>query len=231
MLKTRIRSCQLLLAIVFICSLSGCNLSAPPQPTTTTGIDVSRYQGDIDWKQVHQSDITFAIAKATQGSTYVDPTFSKNSAGMDSVGITRGAYHFLTANEPGDVQARHFLSVAKLERGDLLPVIDIERIGDHSGAELVEIIFEFRDAVMRQTGYEIILYLSPAFWNDHLKSHIQKALTNPLWIAEYEVAEPQSLSKISPWSIWQHSNTVSCDGITGHVDLNIARNIESIRIP
>ena len=220
-----------ILVFSIFCTLSSCTPVSSLQGTITSGIDVSRYQGVIDWKKVQMSGITFAIAKATQGTTYIDPMFAKNSAGIHNANITFGAYHFLTPDEPGDAQARHFLSVTKLKSGDLPPIIDTERISKDSGSKLVEIIFGFRDEIMRQTGHQVMIYVSPAFWNEYVKPHLDKPLSNPLWIAEYDVSEPQSLTHISPWSIWQHSKTGSCDGITGHVDLNTARNLDTILIP
>ncbi len=222
----------------FVCVLMsilfGCNPEAPAVKASdvrTSGIDVSRYQGDVAWKEVAESGITFALAKATQGTSYADPKFSKNWEGMKREGIIRGAYHFLTPDEDGAAQARHFISVVHPESGDLPTVVDVERIGKHSNADLVRVLLAFRDEIQQHHGHEIMIYVSPAFWTDHLEPHLPSAWTGPLWIAEYEVKEPKLISKISDWSIWQHSNTGRCKGIKGNVDLNIARNIDSIRIP
>ena len=232
-----VRTALLLMNVSYVCCTLSCKPASTPMPSssatsqTVSGIDVSRYQGTIDWEKVQESGITFAIAKATQGKGYTDPTFSKNWSDIRRVGIIRGAYHYLTPDIPGDKQARHFLSVVKLKSGDLPPIVDVERIGKHSNEHLLHTLLAFHDQVLKDTGHQIMIYVSPAFWNDHLLPRLTVNLPNPLWIAEYDVEEPQELTNISPWSIWQYSKTGTCEGITGHVDLNRARNIQSIRIP
>ena len=93
------------------------------------GIDVSHHQGAIDWAQVAGAGVRFAFAKATEGRNYVDPQYATNKAGAALSGVVFGAYHFAqpdgTAND-AVLEADHFVDVAQLEPGDLVPVLDIE---------------------------------------------------------------------------------------------------------
>ena len=100
---------------------------APSEETVTyEGIDVSSYQGSVDWAQVKGAGLVFAFAKATQGTSQVDPEFATNWSGMRAAGLVCGAYHFLDADQDPTAQAEHFLATVKLEAGDLPPVLDIE---------------------------------------------------------------------------------------------------------
>jgi lysozyme len=90
------------------------------------GIDVSDYQGQVNWKAVASSGIGYGFTKATEGATFVADTFSRNWSEMRSVGIVRGAYHFFRPRTDAVAQARNFLNVVKLEAGDFPAVLDIE---------------------------------------------------------------------------------------------------------
>src|SRR5207344_2546016 len=105
------------------------------------GIDVSHHQGAIDWVQVAGAGVRFAFAKATEGRNYVDPQYATNKAGAALSGVAFGAYHFAqpdgTAND-AILEADHFVDVAQLEPGDLVPVLDIERTGGLSQAQVTQ---------------------------------------------------------------------------------------------
>src|ERR1700677_3355012 len=96
-------------------------------PMYVPGIDVSHYQGDIDWHAVAASGVKFAYIKATEGAAYIDPSFAQNVVGAQAAGVLVGVYHFLTA---GDwlAQASNFLETARAQlSGPILPsALDIE---------------------------------------------------------------------------------------------------------
>jgi len=102
------------------------------------GIDVSHYQGKIAWPKVANASVTFAFGKATEGTTYTDPTYTTNRTGAESAGITFGAYHFARPAGSGDsglianaiAQADYFLDVAQPQEGELPPVLDLETKGN-----------------------------------------------------------------------------------------------------
>src|SRR5437899_1806639 len=96
------------------------------------GIDVSNYQGAINWGRVASGDIAFAYIKATEGSTYIDPRFTENWNGAAAAGLQRGAYHFFTFCSSGQDQAVNYLHVVPVEADALPPAIDLELSGNCS---------------------------------------------------------------------------------------------------
>ena len=195
------------------------------------GIDVSHFQGDVDWKKVASSGVSFAFAKATQGARYTDPKFAHNWEAMRSAGLQRGAYHFLDPSVDGTKQAQHFLSVVKPKSGDIRPVVDVEKIGNGGSKELYTTLTAFLAEIRRATGHDAIIYVSPAFWQEHIKPHMTGPWKNPLWIAEYGVKTPKEVDGLPPWSIWQHTERGKIIGIEGHVDLDTARKFEQLILP
>ena len=105
--------------------------------TYARGIDVSNWQGSIDWLQVAGDGYTFAFAKATEGTGFTDLTYAVNRAGTQGLGMRVGAYHFARPDGSGDAgvvasaiaQADHFVDVAQPRAGDLPPVLDLEQAG------------------------------------------------------------------------------------------------------
>ena len=93
------------------------------------GVDVSRYQRTVNWKQLQQEgNVKFAFIKATEGSRYKDPYFDSNWEAAQKAGVLRGAYHFYRANKSARWQAQHFIQTVPLQKGDLPPVLDIEEV-------------------------------------------------------------------------------------------------------
>src|SRR5918993_881303 len=127
-------------------------------PARLAGIDVSHFQGHVDWQAVKAAGCDFAFAKATEGAGVTDPFFAANWAGMQAAGLPRGAYHFFRAAEPAAQQAAHFLSTAGFEPGDLPPVLDIELNDGVTGEPLVEGVQTWLDAVESAAGVAPIVY-------------------------------------------------------------------------
>src|SRR5215212_8300739 len=97
------------------------------------GVDVSHHNGVIDWTQARDAGIAFALIKATQGSTIVDPMMEKNLVRCREAGIVPGLYHFYRHDVDPAVQAAHFLqNMGPHEPGDLPPAVDVEAPGDGS---------------------------------------------------------------------------------------------------
>jgi lysozyme len=182
------------------------------------GIDVSHYQGSVDWQQVAQGGLAFAFAKATEGITYVDPQLAANWAGIRAAGLVRGAYHFFEPNDDPTQQATHFLSTVQPAPGDLPPVLDVETTGGVSDTELWSGVTSWLQAVEQATGHQPILYTSPGFWSSHAPD---LSLTRyPLWLADY-ADQPTLPDGWTSWLFWQYSQSGSCPGVTGAVDLDV----------
>jgi lysozyme len=185
---------------------------------TVQGIDVSHFQGVVDWRQVAQAGMSFAFAKATEGITYVDPQFATNWAGIQAAGLLRGAYHFFEANDDATAQAQHFLATVQLAPGDLPPVLDIETTAGVSNEQIWSGVSTWLQIVEQETGRQPILYTAPGFWNAHAPD---LALARyPLWLADY-AAQPVLPHGWTSWLFWQHSQSGSVAGVTGAVDLDL----------
>jgi lysozyme len=177
------------------------------------GIDVSHYQGRIDWRAVEADGVGFAYVKATEGGTFVDPAFARNWAAAGETRIVRGAYHRFRARRDGAAQARHFLSVVSLRDGDLPPVLDVEATDGVGDARLVREVRAWLAEVERRTGKRPIVYTKPGFRRVHLGTALDDY---PLWIAEYDVDSPS----VDGWHFWQHSERGRVAGIANAVDLD-----------
>ena len=182
------------------------------------GIDVSHYQGTIDWQQVAGAGVAFAFMKATQGITTVDPLYTQNWSGAQAAGLLRGAYHFFEPEDDPTQQAEHFLSVVQLGTGDLPPALDVEISGGLPASEIVQGVETWLAAVQKATGRTPLLYTDNSFWKT-LGTTAFGAY--PLWIAEYGVSSPVLPAGWSRWTFWQYSESGSIAGVSGTVDLDL----------
>jgi GH25 family lysozyme M1 (1,4-beta-N-acetylmuramidase) len=200
----------------------------PPPPDSLPGIDVSHHQNSIDWTQVAASGVRFAIAKASEGTGYIDPLYSTNRAGALATGIAFGAYHFARPDlHPFNPipEADHFVDTAQPAPGNIVPVLDLERSGDLSPAELTDWVLQWLDHVTARTGVRPMVYTSPNGWRDRMAgtTAIADAGYTMLWIAHWNVASPTLPAngwQGNGWRIWQYSNCGNVPGITGCVDLD-----------
>lgn len=185
------------------------------------GIDVSHYQGTIDWRQISPKQIHFAIAKATGGTGFVDPQFKINWHEMRRRNIIRGAYHFFYADQSAQEQANHFLvTVGTLTAQDLPPIIDIE-IQDHTQIkQLVNKVLVWLTTIEQATNRLPIIYSDSSFANQFLND--PRLAKYPLWIADYNNTLPPLPApwQQSGWHIWQHTDQGHIQGIQGFVDRN-----------
>jgi lysozyme len=181
------------------------------------GIDVSHWQGTIDWQAVRGGGIDFAFIKATEGGTFTDPQFARNWAAAADAGIARGAYHYFRPNVDAVKQAEHFLRVTRLGAGDLPAVLDVETSDGLAGDALLRAIRTWLETVERATGKRPIVYTYPDFWNRYVS-----ASPGPyqLWIASYGRDQPLMPIGWSDWTFWQSSATGRVPGIQGDVDLD-----------
>ncbi len=188
------------------------------------GLDVSHFQGDIDWRKVKESGITFAIMKASEGLTEVDPKFTTNWSGALSAGLVRGAYHFFRPEDDALAQAQHYIKTVQLQAGDLVPVIDIEVIDSASILAIDAGVKRWLQYVEQATGVKPMIYSDLSFLNSDLESGFGEY---PLWIAEYTSKEPQVPAAWRKWQIWQYSQSGTVPGIDGAVDLDRFRGVQS----
>ena len=181
------------------------------------GIDVSRYQLQVDWTEVAKQGIHFAFVKATEGATHLDTLFHKNWHAIKASGLKRGAYHFFRPQTDARQQAAYFLGQVELEDGDLPPVLDIEVLDRIDPRALVADLHTWLSTVYDHFGVRPVLYTNLKFYNRYLAGHFDDY---PLWIARYNEEEPV-LACGRDWQFWQYGNRGKLVGIDGYVDFNV----------
>jgi len=192
-----------------------------PKRYSVHGIDVSSYQGKIDWKKVKAMKedsvhITFAFIKATEGISSVDAYFQRNWREAPKAGIVCGAYHYFIARKSGVWQARFFLQTVKFEEGDLPPVVDVEDLCGMSPEKMRSELNDFIKYIEKRTKVRPIIYSGFVFYRDYLQGHFDGY---PLWIAHYYQPELK-VSKDTRWFFWQHSDKARITGVNHVVDFN-----------
>ncbi|MFD2999792.1 glycoside hydrolase family 25 protein [Pontibacter toksunensis] len=191
--------------------------SSPATATTLKGIDVSRWQKDINWELVKDEQVVFSFIKATEGDFRQDPYFSRNWSESKRNGIRRGAYHFFKPQAPIQCQIELFTNSVVLEPGDLPPVLDVE-VSDPkvSPAQLRESINTWLEAVTAHYGIKPIIYTSQNYYQRYLKGHFKGY---HFWIARYSSVQPE-VHHTDSWMFWQHSDRGRITGIKTNVDMN-----------
>ncbi len=193
--------------------------SAPPT-STGNGIDVSHYQGTVDWGSV-KTTRNFGYAKATEGVKYTDSAFAANWQGMQAAGVQRGAYHFFRASKDAVAQADYFVGVLQANGfsagSDLAPMLDVEVLDGVSAATVTAGITAFLNEAQSKLGVTLLIYTGPSFWTSQLGN--PNFSTNPLWIAHYtKAAQPTVPSSWSTYTIWQYTEADTVSGVSTKVD-------------
>ncbi|MEG3616440.1 GH25 family lysozyme [Isoptericola haloaureus] len=187
------------------------------------GVDVSSYQGEIDWPVLAAQDLDFAFLKATEGSSHVDERFAANWDGARSTDLVVGAYHFLSFESPGERQAAHVVSQVPADAGTLPPVVDVEYYGEFltdppSRDELRGILDPLLADLEAHYGAPPIIYTTQELRSSYLGDDYDRY---PLWIRS--VALTPDLPR-ERWEFWQYSDRDHLDGYVGeeeHIDMNV----------
>lgn len=193
-----------------------------PQGFNIHGIDVSRYQGNINWNRLRNAfidanPIRFVIIKSTEGDSYLDPKFKENFTKAKENNLIRGAYHFWSNNSSARRQAYFFLAMVKLKPGDFPPVLDVERKPvDISTEEFQQNILTWLHIVEDRYHVKPIIYTYNKFKTQYLSDH--RFDDYPYWIAHYYVPQMEYKGR---WKVWQHTDAGRLPGISGYVDLNV----------
>jgi lysozyme len=199
-----------------------------PKDYAVHGVDVSRWQGEIDWPKLRSQGANFVYIKATDGGDHIDPMFRKNWNAAASAGMKRGAYHFFYWCRTGASQADWFIRNVPKVKGALPPVIDVE--WNHlSGCKkrpkpeaVREKMQAFMDKLEAHYGQRPIIYTAPDFYRDNLRGHFKDY---PFWLR----AVAQHPSKVYPgrdWIFWQYSGSGLSQGVNERIDLNAFRGTE-----
>ncbi len=205
-----------------------------PVNYTVHGIDVSKHQSVISWKDVSDMDIDhirvkFVFMKATEGLENIDPLFKSNWKQAGSQKIARGAYHFFIATKSGKVQALNFIRTVNLQAGDLPPVLDIEQSYGAAVPDIQQRVLDWLIITERQYGVKPIIYTNVDFYSRFLAGKFDDY---DLWVAHYLVKDKPRIKR--SWIFWQHSELGHVNGINNFVDFNVfngdSASFEQIKI-
>lgn len=181
------------------------------------GIDVSHYQGQINWHEVaRHGKVKYSFMKATESTTLVDNTFAYNVKEARANGIPVGCYHFFRPNVSGKEQLNHFIQSVDMSQQDILPLIDIEIRGKQSLAVFQKNIRDFLEGFERHYGFRPLIYASLNFYNDYLAGAFDDY---KYMIAKYAEGDPQPQGPIDV-VMWQYSSSGHVPGIKGRVDMS-----------
>lgn len=187
------------------------------------GVDVSHYQGTIDWDVLSQ-DLDFAFIKATEGSTHVDDRFQYNWQAAEQTHLYLGAYHFFSFDSEGHRQAASYIDTVGSLNGKLAPVVDVEYYGDKRSnppgrSEVIENLRSMLDTLEQHYEIKPIIYTTYTVYNDYIKGEFEEY---PLWVRS--VYCPPSVLFGNKWSFWQYMDTAMLDGYAGdqkYIDVNV----------
>lgn len=188
----------------------------PPKKSTLEGIDVSHFQGNIDWPQVKRAGIMFVFIKATQGQHTVDQKFEYNHTALEQLHMPWGVYHYLDPDVDPNAQANHFINTVGDHIGHFPPVVDIEAF-EHQSIEKTRAVLEtYITLIEKYYNCKPIIYTAPGFWNK-LEDHEYGRYG--LWLANYAPV-PTIPKGWKTWLFWQYSSQSTVSGINAEVDLN-----------
>jgi lysozyme len=182
--------------------------------TTVQGIDVSDYQGTIDWTQVSSAGVVFAFIRVSDGLSYPDSSFSTYWKDSRAAGVIHGAYQFFEPSQDPIAQADMLLSaMGPMQADDLPPVIDVEVTDNLDSASLSAAVQQWVDHVQQAIGRAPIIYTGKYFWDDNVGANMS---SSPLWHAQYTSASCPDISQSwTGWKFWQYADQGNVNGISG----------------
>lgn len=193
------------------------------------GIDVSEYQDAIQWEEVRTLDddyqLSFVFIRATVGNDRLDKRFDENWRKAKENKIIRGAYHYYRPNENSLEQAELFIKTVTLQKGDLPPVLDIERLPENQSMERLQLgLRRWLNKVEEHYKMKPIIYTGERYYDDFLKKEFSDYL---FWIANYNFYREEMEED---WLFWQFTEKASVSGIKANVDVNIFNgDVEQLR--
>jgi GH25 family lysozyme M1 (1,4-beta-N-acetylmuramidase) len=203
--------------------------SDPTDDAPLLGVDVSRWNGTVDWEAAYADGVRFVMVKATESDWYQSPTYQDQYDGAYSAGMIRGAYHFATPDDTdGATQARWFVENGGdwTADGYTLPgVLDIEynpygsTCYGLSKSDMIAWITDFNEEYIALTGRAPLVYTNQDWWNSCVGSS-DLPQTNPLWVAYWSSGDPALPSGWDTYTFWQYTAEGSVEGVEGDVDLN-----------
>lgn len=211
--------CIILFMCVFIMQPI-CFAFSPSNLPLHNGIDVSIWQGEIDYERVKANEIEVVYIRSSEGSSYVDPYYLRNYNDAKENGLQVGFYHFLTATtvEEAVVQADFFVSLVGGLEPDCRLAMDFEQFDGLNVEQINEISLAFLKRVEERSGKEVVIYSDAYNARDTFGEELAK--NYPIWVADYDVESPEGNGKWETWIGFQYSDLGRIDGINTNVDLD-----------
>lgn len=190
------------------------------------GVDVSNYQGDVDWNILEEQGVRFAFIKATEGSGHIDESVRQNLERASETDIKLSAYHFFSFDSAGETQAENFISVVSADEIDMPPVVDIEYYADKrknkpSKEEAETILRPLLSELEEYYGVKPIIYTTLPVYCRYVKENFSDY---PLWIRSVNF-EPDLID----WKFWQYCDSGELEGYNGDekcIDFNVYNGTE-----
>lgn len=214
-MKTRFKLISAALALVLFCCAAQPAFAAAER----RGIDVSQWQGAVDYRQVKDAGIRIVYIRAGEGADSVDPYFERNYRAAKRSRLHVGLYHYVTARTvaEGRRQAHFFASLINEKEITCRPVMDFEQVSGLTKVRANRIALAYLRELRRLTGYRPAMYSdaydAQTLWNERLSKY-------PLWIADYGRDQPFSLGQWRSWEGFQYSSKGRVPGVSGMVDLD-----------
>ena len=186
------------------------------------GVDVSHYQGEIDWDRLSKEEICFAYIKATEGSQYKDEQFDRNWNKAQTTGLRIGAYHFFSLDSPGADQAENFCKTVVAVKNMLPPVVDVESYGNYKKPDELnkgKMLSELKDFLKNTEAYYGVMPIiyTTEEWLPLLQEEFKDY---DVWIRAVYGRPESSIN----WTFWQYSNRHVLPGYSGterYIDMNV----------
>lgn len=191
-----------------------------------TGVDVSHYQGTIDWPKLADQNLDFAFIKATEGSAHVDECFYDNWQAAGKTELSIGAYHFFSFDSEGKKQAQFYIDTVGSLNGKLAPAVDVEYYGDKEKnpppkEEVVKQLREMLTALEEHYQVKPVIYTTYKVYHRYIKDEFA---AYPLWIRNVYCQPTFTAGNL--WTFWQFTDTAVLEGYQGsekYIDMNVFR--------
>lgn len=184
------------------------------------GFDVSEYQEKIEWEKINTIEeefpLSFVFIRATAGSNKIDARYKENWKAAKEHYFVRGAYHYYRPNENSIAQAENFIKNVRLRKGDLPPVLDIEKLPKNQSIDSLKVgLRRWLKRVEKHYKVKPIIYSGQSYYTDFLKDEFKEY---PLWIANYNFLVERIQND---WLFWQFTEKAQIHGVKGMVDVNV----------
>ncbi len=207
------------ISVIVSCYFSTVKLNRSKYPVC--GVDVSNYQGLIDWDKLEEQNVAFAFIKATEGSGHIDESARRNLERASKTSIKKSAYHFFSFDSSGETQAENYISVVGADEIDMPPVVDIEYYADKKSnkptkEETEQILRPLLEKLEEYYGVKPIIYTTLPVYFRYVKENFSDY---PLWIRNVNF-EPDLMN----WKFWQYCDKGELYGYKGeekYIDLNV----------